>query len=59
MTDDDLLPPYQRIAADLAAQIRSGKLRRGDALPTIPELAERYNVSRNTAPCGRAPAGSC
>jgi DNA-binding GntR family transcriptional regulator len=48
MTDDLPLAPYQQIAADLAAQIRAGKLRKGDPLPTIPTLVDQYNVSRNT-----------
>ena len=47
MTDEPMAP-YQRIAADLAKQIRSGKLRKGDQLPRVPDIAEKYNVSRNT-----------
>jgi integrase len=40
---------YQRIAADLRAAIRCGALRQGDTLPTVKDLAQRYNVSVATA----------
>ncbi len=39
-------PTYQRIAAEWAELIDSGRLTDGDQLPTRPELEERYGVSR-------------
>lgn len=40
---------YERIAADLAAAIRAGKLRPGDELPSEADLGRRNGVSRGTA----------
>ena len=37
-----------RLIADLAAQIRSGRLARGDRLPGENQLARQYEVSRGT-----------
>ncbi|MFM9611652.1 MULTISPECIES: GntR family transcriptional regulator [Streptomyces] len=42
-------PPYRQIAADLAAEIKSGELAPGRPLPSEKELTERYGVARNTA----------
>jgi len=39
---------YERIADEIGVQIRSGVLRPGDRLPSISELAERYEVSQTT-----------
>lgn len=39
---------YERIAATLAAEIRSGRVLSGDALPSESSLVERFSVSRNT-----------
>jgi GntR family transcriptional regulator len=39
---------YRRIAADLRAAIRAGRLTPGSQLPTEQELIDRYGVSRNT-----------
>ena len=39
-------PAYQRIAAEWAELIDTGKLADGDRLPTRPELEDRYGVSR-------------
>lgn len=36
----------ERVAEALAAEIRSGRLRAGDKLPTEPELVEQFGVSR-------------
>ncbi|MGQ3001100.1 MAG: FadR/GntR family transcriptional regulator [Hydrogenophaga sp.] len=36
----------ERVADALTAEIRSGRLRPGDKLPTEPELAEQFSVSR-------------
>lgn len=40
---------YQQIADDLREQIRAGILKKGDKLPSQPELAEQYGVSRTLA----------
>lgn len=40
---------YQRIAADLRAAIACGALNPGDELPTIADLASRYDTAFNTA----------
>jgi len=37
---------YQRIAAELAEKIDTGKLRHNDQIPTRPQLEEQYGVSR-------------
>jgi Site-specific recombinase XerD len=42
-------PPYVRIAADLRAAIACGALRPGDPLPTVADLATRYEVALSTA----------
>jgi DNA-binding GntR family transcriptional regulator len=47
VTEDS--PPYLRIAADLRAAIKCGALQPGDRLPTIADLAVRYDVSTGTA----------
>ena len=39
---------YQQLAAELRDQIKSGGLKQGDRIPTEAELAERWEVSRNT-----------
>ena len=41
--------PYLRIADDLRAAIRCGALRPEDRLPTVAELAKRYQVAISTA----------
>jgi integrase len=41
--------PYEVIAAELREQIATGKLRPGDQLPTIVELAAAHSVSVGTA----------
>ncbi len=43
------LPPYQRIAAALREKIEAGELLPGEQVPTVPQLIETYQVSRNTA----------
>lgn len=48
--DDEESPdPYRRIAADLGAAIRCGALKPGEQLPTMKELARRYDVAVGTA----------
>jgi DNA-binding GntR family transcriptional regulator len=44
----ELLPPYLKIAADVEADIRSGRLAPGAALPSLNRLAQEYGVARNT-----------
>jgi integrase len=41
--------PYQRIAAELRGQIAAGRLRPGDQLPAVAELASAHGVSVGTA----------
>jgi DNA-binding FadR family transcriptional regulator len=41
-------PAYQVLAAELRAEITSGRLRPGQRLPTEPELCARSGVSRST-----------
>lgn len=41
--------PYQQIAADLRAEIASGRLQPGDQLPTVVQLAATYSVAAGTA----------
>jgi len=45
----DPIPPYLRVADALRQQIKRGELRPGDQVPSANELAERFNVGRNTA----------
>lgn len=45
----DPIPPYLRIAAWLRDEIKAGRLRPGEQVPSANELAERFNVGRNTA----------
>lgn len=40
--------PYQRIAEALRAELRAGRWRRGDRLPTLEQLAREYSVAKNT-----------
>jgi DNA-binding GntR family transcriptional regulator len=42
------LPPYRQLADILAEQIRAGKLRKGQRIPTESELMDEYEVSRST-----------
>jgi len=42
-------PLYQKIYDDILDQVKSGKLKAGDKLPSEKELAEEYNVSRITS----------
>ncbi|WP_432169706.1 GntR family transcriptional regulator [Streptomyces sp. 1222.5] len=43
------LPPYQRIAAKIRAQIESGALQPGDPIPSAREIMRTENVSSATA----------
>lgn len=48
MPSDAALPPYERIAADIEAQIRAGTLAPGDRLLSVATLAHDYDVNKNT-----------
>jgi GntR family transcriptional regulator len=41
-------PPYLQLTAILRAQIESGELRPGRALPSLTRLMQDYGLSRNT-----------
>ena len=41
-------PYYSQLAAILRADIRSGRLKPGEALPSEPQLMHEYGVSRGT-----------
>ena len=41
-------PPFAQLAAILRAQIESGELRPGRALPSLTYLMQNYGLSRNT-----------
>ncbi|MFC4955585.1 GntR family transcriptional regulator [Streptomyces mauvecolor] len=47
MTDESM-QPYQRIAQDVRDQIRLGRLKGSDKLPSTRELAARYAVAPGT-----------
>lgn len=40
--------PYQRIAEALRVELRSGRWRPGDRLPTLEQLAREHDVAKNT-----------
>ncbi|MBZ6086688.1 GntR family transcriptional regulator [Streptomyces olivaceus] len=42
-------PPYLQVVATLKAQIVSGELKHGDTLPSVRDLAARYEISTATA----------
>jgi DNA-binding GntR family transcriptional regulator len=44
----EFVPDYQRVAEDIRASIRDGRLRPGDQLPSRRELAQQYKVSLQT-----------
>ena len=41
--------PYQRLAANIAAQIARGELKPGDQIPSVRSLANTYGVTTATA----------
>ncbi|WP_461009620.1 GntR family transcriptional regulator [Streptomyces capparidis] len=45
---DEAMQPYQRIAQDVRDQIRLGRLKGNDKLPSTRELAEKYEVAPGT-----------
>jgi DNA-binding GntR family transcriptional regulator len=48
-TEQATPPQYRRIAAELRADITTGTLRPGEALPSEAALMDRYRVARGTA----------
>ncbi|HEY0696554.1 MAG TPA: winged helix-turn-helix domain-containing protein [Micromonospora sp.] len=42
------LPDYFRIANAIIADVRSGRVKPGDKLPSIAELCDQYDVSPST-----------
>ena len=46
--EQNAIPQYRTMAAELRALIESGELAPGDALPSESALAERYGVARGT-----------
>ncbi|MFB7293526.1 GntR family transcriptional regulator [Actinacidiphila glaucinigra] len=45
---DEAMQPYQRIAQDVRDQIRLGRLKGNDKLPSTRELADQYGVAPGT-----------
>ncbi len=45
---EPFVPSWQRVFGDLIAQIKDGRLRPGDKLPTRRQLGEQYKVSDPT-----------
>ncbi|WP_413804243.1 GntR family transcriptional regulator [Streptomyces sp. OE57] len=45
---DEAMQPYQRIAQDVRDQIRLGRLKGNDKLPSTRELADRFGVAPGT-----------
>ena len=41
-------PLYMRIKDDIKTDIKNGKYKKGDKIPTEPELSSAYDVSRIT-----------
>ena len=48
-SDGQMEPLYRRIAGEFEARIRSGDLQPGDRLPSIRQIADRWNVAIATA----------
>jgi DNA-binding GntR family transcriptional regulator len=46
--DRPLVPPSQRVLADLRARIEVGEWRSGDHMPSARELSQHYHVSTRT-----------
>jgi DNA-binding GntR family transcriptional regulator len=49
VSNDESLPPYQRISQHYRELIGNGSLRDGDRLPSVRELAEQWHVAHATA----------
>ena len=48
LDDDEDASPHRRITADLRGAIACGAIQPGDLLPTLAELARRYDVATST-----------
>ena len=48
LDDDEDASPYRRITADLRGGIACGAFQPGDLLPTLAEIARRYDVATST-----------
>ena len=46
---DSPLPPYQQVAAALRTQIKRGKLKPGDRIPSVEQICATFGVARTTA----------
>src|SRR5258708_35385098 len=46
---DSPVAPYQQVAAALRAQIKRGKLKPGDRIPSIEQICATFGVARTTA----------
>lgn len=46
---DDERPAYQRVASVLREEIRNGRLKRGDRVPSVRQLAQDQRVAAMTA----------
>ena len=48
LDDDEDASPHRRITADLRGAIACGAIQPGDVLPTLAEIARRYDVATST-----------
>lgn len=46
---ESYIPPYQQVAAEIAAEIDRGVYRPGRMIPSEPQLVQRFGVARATA----------
>ncbi|MEH7086026.1 GntR family transcriptional regulator [Neobacillus drentensis] len=49
ISDDEAVPFYKQLKNQIIEEIKSGKLKHGDKLPSERELAEKFQISRMTA----------
>lgn len=49
ISDDEAVPFYKQLKKQILEEIKSGKLKHGDKLPSERELAEQFQISRMTA----------
>ncbi|MBV7504160.1 GntR family transcriptional regulator [Bacillus sp. sid0103] len=49
ISDDEAVPFYKQLKNQILEEIKSGKLKHGDKLPSERELAEQFQISRMTA----------
>ena len=48
LDDDEDASPHRRVTADLRGAIACGAIQPGDVLPTLAEIARRYDVATST-----------